>query len=390
MGGGALPKQFRRIGNAPMLSHVLERFATLRAVDRIVLVIHPDDRARVEELAEHLPPGKVMLVAGGATRQSSVLAGLEALETHAPDAVLIHDGARPFVSHELCERVIAALDEFQGAVPALPVADTLKMVDDGTDSSFHTLDRSKIYGAQTPQGFLFRDILDAHRKAHASKRDDFTDDASIGEWSGLALKLVAGEEANRKITTGEDLLAADLKQKMGDVLPQNEDDRLEYRTGSGFDVHRFGEGSEVTLCGLAIPHSRGLKGHSDADVGLHALTDAVLGAIGDGDIGTHFPPTDVRWKNAASDQFLAHAVERVRARGGSIAHVDVTLICEAPKIGPHRPAMVARLSDILEIEPDRISVKATTTEGLGFAGRGEGIAAMASATVALPLQKLGA
>ena len=390
VGGNEGPKQYRMIGKAPVLRHVLEAFNSHQAIERIVLVIHPDDIALAEEVVGDIPAGRLMMVHGGETRQSSVLAGLEALQAlqeGSPELVLIHDGARPFITHALCDRVIGALGKFQGALPALPVTDTLKrLVDCGNETmgGFETMDRRNIYGAQTPQGFRFSDILEAHRKALASGRSDFTDDASIGECYGLSQTLVDGEVANFKITTIEDLAQADLKLRSEDILTDKH--RIfEYRTGTGFDVHRFCDGNEVILCGVAIPHERGLKGHSDADVGLHALTDAVLGAIGAGDIGTHFPPSDVRWKGAKSDQFLSDARERVRALGGAIIHVDVTLICEMPKIGPHRQAMVARIAEILEVEPGRVSVKATTTEGLGFTGRGEGIAAMASATISLPI-----
>jgi len=402
-GGGDTPKQFQMIGGEPVLSHTLKVFAQHGAFTTIAVVIHPDFEPLVKTtilpgITTEFPDVNIILVNGGDTRQQSVFRGLEVLESVAPDRVLIHDAARPFVDTALCDRVIDATDTHEGAIPALAVADTLKRIakyagDPPTSkaaasSTIETVDRSGLYGAQTPQGFRFDGIYQAHIAAAQSGKDDFTDDASIAEWRGLSLAIVEGHRLNQKITTPDDLNAADHHLKCEALLADNPGQQFEYRTGSGFDVHRFGEGNKVILCGVEIAHSRGLKGHSDADVGLHALTDAVLGAIGAGDIGTHFPPSDARWKGAASDQFLAHAKELVTERRGKLIHVDVTLICEAPKIGPHRDAMTARLSDILGITTDRISIKATTTEGLGFAGRGEGIAAMASATVALPMDPI--
>jgi 2-C-methyl-D-erythritol 4-phosphate cytidylyltransferase/2-C-methyl-D-erythritol 2,4-cyclodiphosphate synthase len=310
-------------------------------------------------------------VNGGETRQASVLAGLRALAGPAPDHVLIHDAVRPFVSADLISRVLAALAAAPAAICALPLADTLKRA--GADGRIAgTLDRTGLWRAQTPQGFRFADILAAHEAAAAAGRTDFTDDAAIAEWAGLAVALVPGSEANAKLTTAEDLAMADRALAPADV-----------RTGIGFDVHRFAPGDHVWLCGVRIPHSHRLEGHSDADVALHALTDAILGAIGDGDIGQHFADTDPRWKGAASHLFLADALSRARARGGSIGNVDVTLLCEAPRIAAHRDAMRARIAEILQISVDRVGVKATTTERLGFLGRGEGIAAMATATVIL-------
>ena len=387
-GGGNTPKQYQLIGGVPVLSHTVRVFAEQAEISVIALVIHADYETRVSELMQEFSASRIVLVHGGETRQQSVCAGLEALAAVSPEYVLIHDGARPFVNDALCRRVIAALETYQGAVPALAVADTLKraeMVQDGAPiGTIETVERRGLYGAQTPQGFRYKDIMEAHRAAAETGRDDFTDDASIAEWRGLSLALVEGHAENQKITTADDLEAADLKLKCEDALSNKTTNQLEYRTGSGFDVHRFGDGDAVMLMGVTVPHTHGLTGHSDADVGLHALTDAILGAIGDGDIGTHFPPSDPRWKAASSDQFLIDAKQRVIERGGTIVHVDVTLICEAPKIAPHRARMTQRLSEILEISTDRISIKATTTEGLGFTGRQEGIAAMASATVALP------
>ncbi len=309
-------------------------------------------------------------VAGGPTRQDSVRLGLEALAVHRPERVLIHDGARPFPDAALVDRVIDGLDKAPAAIPCLPLSDTIKRVEDGVIQE--TIDRSALWRAQTPQGFHFDAILAAHR---AAVGHDLTDDAAVAEAAGLTPLLVDGSEANLKVTTPEDLAAAErlIAARQADI-----------RVGQGFDVHAFGPGDHVRICGIEIPHEASLVGHSDADVGLHALTDAVLGAIGAGDIGMHFPPSDPRWRGASSDQFLRHAAGLVGKRGGAVAAVDVTIICERPKIGPHRAAMIDRVAAILGIAPDRVSVKATTTDKLGFTGRGEGIAAHAVATVRLP------
>jgi 2-C-methyl-D-erythritol 4-phosphate cytidylyltransferase/2-C-methyl-D-erythritol 2,4-cyclodiphosphate synthase len=297
--------------------------------------------------------------------------GLEALAAHKPDRVLIHDGARPFPDASLIDRVIDGLDRASAAIPGLALGDTIKRVENG--HIVETVDRSQLWRAQTPQGFHFEAILAAHRQMAGRV---LTDDAAVAETAGIAPLIVAGSEENLKVTTTEDLAAAErlLAAGQGDL-----------RVGQGFDVHPFGPGDHVMVCGVAIPHEVAPVGHSDADVGLHALTDAVLGAIGAGDIGTHFPPSDPRWRGASSDRFLAYAATLVRERGGAIAAVDVTIICERPKIAPYRDRMIERLAEILEISPGRVSVKATTTERLGFTGRGEGIAAQAVATVRLPL-----
>ncbi len=311
---------------------------------------------------------------GGATRQASVRAGLEALAPRKPDIVLIHDAARPFASAGLIARAIAAAEKTGAAIPALPVTDTVKTVDaDGHVDK--TLDRNTLRLVQTPQGFAFPAILDAHRRAHAKGREDFTDDAALAEWAGMKVSVFAGEPGNIKITNAEDFARAEAMQfaALSDV-----------RTGTGIDVHAFGPGDHVTLGGIRIPHDRALTGHSDADVALHALIDAILGALADGDIGAHFPPSDPQWRGASSDRFLAFAVERVKARGGRIAHLDLTIVCEAPRIGPHRDAMRARIAELAGIDVSRVAVKATTSEKLGFTGRGEGIAAYATATVRLP------
>jgi 2-C-methyl-D-erythritol 4-phosphate cytidylyltransferase/2-C-methyl-D-erythritol 2,4-cyclodiphosphate synthase len=366
--GAPLPKQYLPLGGVRLLRHSL---VALRAHPRIAAVraiIHPDDRALYDEAAaglDLLPP-----VAGGAERQDSVRNGLESLEALAPDHVLIHDGARPFLDAAIVDRVLDALSDKPGAIAAMPVTDTVKRAEGGAIAE--TVDRSALWRAQTPQGFRFPAILATHRAAAGRQ---LSDDAAVAEHAGLAVALVAGSEENFKVTTMADLARAErhLASRLGDV-----------RTGQGFDVHAFGPGDRVWLCGIAVPHEQGLVGHSDADVGLHALTDALLGAIGAGDIGQHFPPSDPRWRGAPSHRFLRHAAELVATKGGIVAHVDVTLICERPKIGPHRQAMAARIAEILAIGEGRVSVKATTTEKLGFTGRGEGIAAQAIATVRLP------
>lgn len=375
-GAGEPPKQYALIGGAPVLARTLAAFAAHPSIDLIQVVIHPDDResylAAVADAGAKLLPA----VPGGASRQRSVLNGLEALAAHQPRAVLIHDAARPFVTPDIVDRVLSALASSPGALAAEPVADTLKRATPDNLVA-GTVDRDGLWRAQTPQGFAFEAILAAHRRAAAAGRDDFTDDAAIAEWDGLSVALVRGSAQNAKITTAEDLAMAD--RLLGATLAV-----METRTGTGFDVHRFAAGDHVWLCGVSIPHSQSLEGHSDADVGLHALTDAILGALGDGDIGQHFPPSDPQWKGAASHVFLADAARRVAARGGRIVNADVTLLCEAPRIGPHRDAMRAAIAAMLGIPVERVAVKATTTEGLGFTGRREGIAAMATASILLP------
>lgn len=370
--GGVLPKQYAMVGGVPVLAQTLRAFVGCPDVDLVTVVIGEDDRALYDRAVAYghrklMPPAT-----GGDTRQRSVLNGLQAVTKYAPDRVLIHDGVRPFVTADIIERVWKALDHAPGAIAAIPLADTLKRADADRGVG-ETVGRSGLWRAQTPQGFRFADILAAHEAAAAAGRNDLTDDAAVAEWAGLAVTLVDGSEANRKLTTAEDLA----------MVASPETGPADVRTGQGFDVHRFAAGGHVWLCGIRIAHSHGLEGHSDADVGLHALTDALLGAIGEGDIGEHFPNTDPRWKGAASHVFLADAARRVRSRGGRIANVDVTLLCEAPKISPHRDAMRQRIAEVLGIEVSRVAVKATTTEGLGFTGRREGIAALATATVVL-------
>ncbi len=372
--GGDLPKQYRTLAGMPVLAHSMRALAEHPGIDAVEVVIHADDRSHYEAAARPYAARLLHPVLGGATRQESVRLGLEALCERAPDRVLIHDAARPFLTSDLIGRLLAALDATPAAIAAEPVADTLKRsAPDSTIAA--TVDRANLWRAQTPQAFRFEPILAAHRQAAKEGQREFTDDAGLAEWAGLAVKLVSSSSTNMKLTTAEDLALA---ERLLSPPP------LEPRTGSGFDVHAFAPGDHVWLCGLKIAHTHTLLGHSDADVGLHALTDAILGAIGDGDIGQHFPPSDPKWRGAPSRLFLEDAVARVRAVGGRIANVDVTLLCEAPKVGPHRTGMRQAMAAILQIDVARVGVKATTTEGLGFVGRREGIAALASATVLLP------
>jgi 2-C-methyl-D-erythritol 4-phosphate cytidylyltransferase / 2-C-methyl-D-erythritol 2,4-cyclodiphosphate synthase len=368
--GSPIPKQYARIGGEMVLARTVRAFLAQPGIDAVQVVVGEGDAdqygAAVEGLdrSQLLPP-----VYGGLTRQASVHNGLEALKAFMPDRVLIHDAVRPFVTGDIIARVLEALAQAPGAIAAMPVADTLKQA--GAERRIAaTLDRSQVWRAQTPQGFRFPEILAAHAAAQAAGIA-MTDDAAIAEWAGLPVTLVMGAERNRKLTTAEDLAMADDAH-----IP-------EMRVGQGFDVHRFAPGDHVWLCGVKLAHTHALQGHSDADVALHALTDALLGAIGAGDIGQHFPDTDVRWKGAPSRLFLEEALRLVRAHGGSIGNVDVTILCETPKIAPHRAAMRRRIAEILGLEEVRVSVKATTTEGLGFTGRREGIAALATATVVL-------
>jgi len=367
--GGGQPKQYRRLGGQSVLARALRPFLGHAAISEIRVVIHPDDRSLYDRETAGLDLADP--VVGGATRHDSVRRGLEALAagTSPPDIVLIHDAARCFVSTQVIDRVLAGIDDNCGAIPALPVADTLKRAIDGMVTM--TVSRDALWRAQTPQGFPFPAILEAHRAASTT---EMTDDAAVAEAAELAVRIVEGEESNRKLTHASDFL-------------HNEDQEapsFEPRVGSGFDVHRFTDGNHVWVCGVKVPHTQGLVGHSDADAGLHALTDALLGAIASGDIGKHFPPSDPKWKDASSDRFLAHAAALVATVGGRITHCDVTLICERPKLAPYIDAMRERIAEILEIDATRVSVKATTTEKLGFAGRGEGLAAQAVATVILP------
>lgn len=370
------PKQYRPIGGRAVISHTLETFLSHPLIDLIAVAIHADDRELFRQAAG-MDADRVITVVGGPTRQQSVRLGLLALVGHAPAHVLIHDAVRPFADTDLITRTIAAIDDDEGALPAVPIADTLKReAPDGTVAE--TVPRAGLYAAQTPQGFPFAPILAAHEKAHEAGRTDFTDDAAIAEWVGMPVRLVTGSPDNIKLTWARDIAMADQR------LDGGRQHFPDIRTGNGYDVHAFEPGDHVTLCGVRIAHDRRLSGHSDADVGLHALTDALLATCGAGDIGTHFPPSDPQWKGAASRLFVKHAVDIVRQRRGRIANADVTLICEAPKIGPHREAMTSALAEMLRISPERISIKATTNEKLGFIGRQEGIAAIATASVIYP------
>ncbi len=382
-GAGELPKQYAVLAGSTVLGRSIEVFAGHRQVDTLSVVIHGDDAAAYAEvIVSASPSARAKLtppVIGGATRQASVLCGLEALALDVSSRVLIHDAARPFVTAVAIDRVLEGLDRTNGAIAAMPLADTLKRA--GMQGRIaETVDRNGLWRAQTPQGFRYQVILEAHRRAASQGLDAFTDDAAIAEWAGLDVLLVEGGESNVKLTTAGDIaMARRLLENGSDVGAR------ETRSGTGFDVHRFAPGSSVWLCGVEIPHTARLEGHSDADVGLHALTDALLGAIGAGDIGMHFPPSDMQWKGAASHVFLRHAADLVAKRGGRIVNVDVTILAEAPRVGPHREAMCRRMAEVLALDVERVSVKATTTEGLGFTGRREGIAAMATANVELPL-----
>jgi len=370
--GGNLPKQYRELAGEPVIRSSLALFAWHGQIAAVQAVIHPDDRSSYDTAAKGLR--LLAPVPGGATRQASVRAGLEALSGRPPDIVLVHDAARPFCSAELVSRAIVACGETGAAIPALEVTDTIKRVDAGGHVA-GTVDRAHLRAVQTPQAFKFSVLLEAHHRAAQEGRDDFTDDAALAEWAGIKVATFPGESGNVKLTTDEDFAKAEARRiaSLADL-----------RLGNGYDVHAFGDGDHVWLGGMKIPHDRGLTGHSDADVALHALVDAILGALADGDIGKHFSPNDPRWRGAPSDQFLKFAVERVTKRGGRIAHLDVTIVCEAPRIGPHRDAMRKRIAEIADMSIERVAVKATTSEQLGFTGRKEGIAAMATATVRLP------
>ena len=359
--GGDMPKQYRPLGTAPVLEHTLLAFLRRDDIDWTQVVIHDDDRDRYQDIHNRLKDGRLLPpVSGGETRAVSVAAGLGALSEYAPRRVLIHDGARPFVSDTVIDGVLAGLADHQAAFPALPVVDAL------WNSTMTPVNRDGLLRAQTPQGFDFA----ALKAAYATAPDDAVDDITVARAAGLTITATPGEDANFKITTAEDFARAMPPRSIPDI-----------RTGSGYDVHAFTAGDAVILCGVSIPHDRALKGHSDADVAMHAITDAIYGGLAEGDIGQWFPPSDPQWKGAASDIFLRHAVTRVTARRFAITHIDCTIVCEMPKIGPHARAMRENLSMITGISMDRISIKATTSEQLGFTGRGEGIAATATATL---------
>lgn len=366
--GGDCPKQYMPLRGKMVLRHTLEAFSRSPDLNLIQCVIHPDDHDLYDQAItglDILPPAH-----GGDTRQQSVMNGLQALAEQEPDLVLIHDGARPFIRPEHIGDIILEAAEHGAVVPTLPLVDTIKNVTNGMIEN--TLNRAKLARAQTPQAFRFKLIYMAHRRSHSK---ELTDDSAIAEACGIQVQTIPGDERNFKITTAEDLTKAErmLTENLTDI-----------RSGLGYDVHSFEDGDRVILGGITIPHDRKLKGHSDADVALHALTDAVLGAIGEGDIGSHFPPDDLQWQGASSDIFLKHAARLLSDKGGVIANIDLTIICEAPKILPHRDDIRRNIAEILALAPERVSIKATTTEKLGFTGRKEGIAAQAIATIRLP------
>jgi len=378
--GDGLPKQYRSLAGRTILARTLETFLRHPKVDMTLVVIHPDDehfyRHTIAQLESHGASLSAPPAHGGETRQDSVHRGLEALAQRAPDLVLVHDAARPFVDTDFIDRAIAAGKASGAAVPGSPVSDTIKVVNE-QGKVLLTPDRSTLRAIQTPQAFRFDTLLDAHRRAAAEDLHGFTDDGALIEWVGLPVHVFDGNVRNVKLTHGADVEAAEDRLK-GRAMT------YVTRLGTGFDVHAFADGDHVWLGGVKVPHERGVEAHSDGDVILHALTDAVLGALAEGDIGTHFPPSDPQWRGASSDRFLAHAVALVRMRGGIVDHLDATLLCERPKLGPHRDAIRARIAEIAGLRIDQVSVKATTTEKLGFTGRGEGIAAQAAATIRLP------
>ena len=374
--GGPDPKQYAPLLGRPLLAHTIEALSALRAP--IQPVIGPGDEPLFATVLEALPVKARALcrvpVTGGNSRQASVLSGLEALAADQPQIVLIHDGARCHPSPQLLRRAVEAARAHGAAIPGLVVSDTIKQID-AQGFVAQTPERDTLRAVQTPQSFIYSLILKAHQSAANKNIQNLTDDGSVAEWAGHKVHLFSGDATNLKVTEASDF--ATMERLMSAELS-------DIRTGQGYDVHAFGPGDHVWLGGVKIPHTAALMGHSDADVLLHALTDAILGALADGDIGSHFPPSDPQWKGAASDQFLRHAVSLVGKRGGKIAHLDGTLICEAPKVGPHRDAIRARIAEICDLPLHRVAVKATTSEGLGFTGRREGIAAMAIATIRLP------
>ena len=383
-----IAKQYVQLAGRAVLCHTIDAFLTSPDIDHIQVVIGAGDetlyQAAIAPLlgnesskagAKLLPP-----VLGGATRQASVLAGLNALAKKDISTVLIHDAARPFVSSAILGRCTTALRDHPACLVAIPVTDTIKQVNASLDIE-RTIDRASLWAAQTPQGFDFPFIHEAHLRAAAAPELSFTDDAAVAEWAGASVHIVQGDPTNIKLTNREDL---DMAEKSMNAAAPSQPPLTDIRVGTGYDVHAFDAGDAVIIGGISIPHDKKLKGHSDADVGLHAITDAILGALADGDIGTHFPPSDPQWKGAASDLFLKDAVARVKAKGGKLGNIDLTIICEAPKIGPHRPAMREAIATICDIAIDRVSIKATTSEQLGFTGRKEGIAALASCTIRLP------
>ncbi len=376
------PKQYRDLGGKTVLQRTLEAILSSDQISLVLPVIHADDGTAYNRASASLTDARLIApVTGGATRQASVACGLRALEDHAPDLVLIHDAARPFVTPDVIEDVISALQSgAQAALPAMQITDTLKRTDNN-QQVLTTVDRTNLWAGQTPQAFPYPLIWKAHQAAIAQNHENFTDDTALIEWIGESVTVTKGDPQNNKLTTPQDMRNAQEKIAMTHLK-----DLGDIRVGTGYDVHAFEEGDAVILGGITIPHTHKLKGHSDADVALHALTDALFGALADGDIGSHFPPSDMQWKGAASDQFLKYAIDRVHKRGGLIAHLDLTVICEAPKIGPHRDEMRKQIAKICDLPVSRVAVKATTSEKLGFTGRKEGIAAQACATIRLPFE----
>lgn len=384
--GGGLPKQYRNLGGRPVLARTLQAFAFHPRIDRIQPVLNWDDRDLYRNVVQTLPDGASKLrepVAGGPTRQVSVRLGLEALASSLDETedafVLIHDAARPFADGSLIDRAIEAGRRHGAAVPGVPLTDTVKVVD-GAGLVVDTPQRDAMRAIQTPQAFALKSIMGAHRKAAEAGLDHFTDDGALAEWAGLTVTVFEGDSANVKLTRAADFEEAE--RRLGKA-PMSAITRV----GTGFDVHAFGDGDHVWLGGVQIAHNQGVLAHSDGDVVLHALTDALLGALCDGDIGAHFPPSDPQWRGAASDRFLSFAAQRVRDRGGAIDHLDVTILCEHPRIGPYRDVIRERIAAIAAVPFDSVSIKATTTERLGFTGRGEGLAALATATIRLPEAK---
>ncbi len=375
--GEGVPKQYREIGGKPVLARTLSAFLSHPRVGRVLCAIHPDDRARYDGVAAGLGGLAALLepVTGGDTRQTSVHRAIETISDNSATICLVHDGARPFIGADVIERAIEACRLYGAAIPGTVVTDTTKRVDaDG--NVVETLDRTALRAIQTPQAFTLATLLSAHRAAAETGRYDFTDDGHLVEWAGSPVHVFEGDPLNTKVTHASDFVEAERRLGSGAGWVT--------RVATGFDVHAFAPGDHVWLGGLRIAHDVGVMAHSDGDVVLHALTDALLGTLGEGDIGTHFPPSDPQWKGAASDRFLAFAAEQVRAQGGRIDHLDVTVLCERPKVGPHRDAMRDRIAAIVGVPPRSVSIKATTTERLGFTGRSEGLAAQAAATVRLP------
>jgi len=380
--GEGPPKQYRSLAGEPVLTRTLRVFLTHPSIDSVVPVIHPEDRSLYEESSRLLPRAAGLYPPrhGGRTRQASVLSGLEALVSSPPDVVLVHDAARPFASAALVDRAVAAGRRGPAALPGLAVTDTIKVLDEFGKVA-ETPARARLRAVQTPQAFQFAPFLAAHRRAAAAGLDGFTDDGALAEWAGLSVEIFQGDPGNVKLTHAGDF--DDAERRLGGAMD------YVTRIGTGFDVHAFTEGDHVWLGGVRVPHSRGVLAHSDGDVVLHALTDALLGAIAEGDIGVHFPPAESEWRGASSARFLTYAAEKVRSRDGLIDHLDVTLLCEAPRLGPHRESMRTRIAEIAGLRLDQVSLKATTTEGMGFTGRGEGLAAQATATVRLPERSNG-